>query len=435
MSSVEEYKRKCDEFQVLLGELGDQLERVTGFVQRTSRLTGSRLVQILTLGALEQGNISLRGFCRVAAKLGIEISEPGLHQRLNATAVTLLRQMSQVWITHKSEGVLKAVFAPFDHVYLIDSTEIRLPDTMQAVFRGTRTASSLKVQLAYEYKQGHIEAFEMEAGCQPDQRSTVIETVAEAGDLVLFDLGYFDQTRFKHLNDKGVCFVSRLQTQAGLYSHQTGGRALSVLDVVRGCGTRGEQRYYLGSRARVPVRVLYYRLPDEVIAQRRRNAHAAARRRGQTCSQHTLACLEWLVFITNAPPDGLTLDQVADVYRVRWQIELVFKVWKSEMQLPCLGAWRPERILVQLYARLLGLLFFHRLVENTPPSDKGEFSLIQAYQLLRTEVSRLIRIVKHAFRGLLSFLTDFTSGLRRFAVKTKRRKSPSTLDRLLAVGA
>lgn len=435
MSFCHEYKRKSDQIQLFLGELGHQLERVTGFVQRTSQLTGSKLVQILVLSALEQNTSSLRGLCRVAEELGVVISEAGLHQRLNGSAVELLRQVSQIWMVQTSQARMKAIFAPFDHVHIIDSTEIRLPDSMQSVFRGTRSAASLKVQLAYEYKSGHVAALDVEAGCQPDQKSPLVERVAHAGDLVLFDLGYFDQKRFARLHAQEVSFVSRLHIQAGLYSSSDSQQAVTLLDIVRGTQTNGEGRYYLGSRERVPVRVLYYRLPDDIIAQRRRKAHDTARRCGKTCSQSLLASLEWLVFVTNAPPALLTLEQVAEVYRLRWQVEVVFKVWKSGLQIAVVGTWRPERVLVHFYARLLAVQLFHGILELIPPDPSYELSLMQAAQLLRVNSSRLIRVVQRSFWGLRAFLIDFIAQLQRFATKTKRRKHPSTLARLRLVGA
>lgn len=124
MSSSEKYKRQSEELQLFLGELGDHLGQSSGFVQRQSQLTGSKLIQMLTLGALENGQTSLRGFCRVGAALGIQISESGLHQRLEAGAVELLRQVSQAYLEQKSQGAVKAIFAPFPHVHLVDSTEI-----------------------------------------------------------------------------------------------------------------------------------------------------------------------------------------------------------------------------------------------------------------------------------------------------------------------
>jgi len=287
MSSLKHYKRQSEELQLFLGEIGDHLGQTSGFVQRQSPLTGSKLVQILTLGSLENGKTSLRGFCRVGAALGIKISESGLHQRLDAGAVELLRQVSQAYLDQKSQGAVKAIFTPFPHVYIVDSTEIILPDHLKTVFRGRRRASSRKVQLAYEYKQGHIEAIEIEQGCEPDQNSDLGVDVAESGDLVLFDLGYFDQKRFARLEDKGVFFVSRLHFQVGLYLTPDSRQAIKLLEVVRDKGQRGELAYYLGSQARLAVRVLYYHLPTDVIAERRRKAHAEARKNGITCSQHT----------------------------------------------------------------------------------------------------------------------------------------------------
>ena len=168
--------------------------------------------------------------------------------------------------------------APFPHVHIVDSTDIRLADQLRSVFRGTRSASSLKVQLAYEYKQGHIEAIEIVQGCDPDQTSEVGEEVAESGDLMLFDLGYFDQKRLARLDTKDVMFVSRLHSQAGLYPTRHSQQAIKLLEEVRGKGHRGELTYYLGSQERLAVRVLYYHLPEEVVAERRRKAH-------QTCPQ------------------------------------------------------------------------------------------------------------------------------------------------------
>jgi hypothetical protein len=422
MSSSEKYKRQSEELRLFLGELGDHLGQTSGFVQRQSLLSGSKLVQILTLGSLENGTTSLRGFCRVGARLGIKISESGLHQRLEAGAVALLRQVSQAYLWQKSQGAVKAVFAPFPQVYLVDSTEIRLPDHLKTLFRGRRCASSLKVQLAYEYKQGHMEALEIEAGCQPDQNNDLGVDVAARGDLVLFDLGYFDQERFARLEDKGVFFVSRLHSQVGLYNSPTSQQAVKLLEVVRSRGACGELSYYLGHRQRLAVRVLYYHLPPEVIAERRRKAHAAARKNGTTCSQHSLDSLEWLFFITNAPALFLTVDQVAAVYRVRWQIELVFKVWKSEMHMSSLGTWRIERVLAQFYARLLALLIFHRLIEDYPQHPTAELSLIQAYQLLRTQCRPPDPHCQTVFLGSFKLPTRFLSRSSAFCPENKTPK-------------
>ena len=103
MSSADQYKRKSQELQLFLGDLGDQLARVTGFVQRKSDMTGSKRVQILGLGSLEHGKTSLRGFCRVAQAPGGCILALVLHQRLYGCAVALLHQVSQTRMSFESQ--------------------------------------------------------------------------------------------------------------------------------------------------------------------------------------------------------------------------------------------------------------------------------------------------------------------------------------------
>jgi len=41
------------------------------------------------------------------------------------------------------------------------------------------------------------------------------------------------------------------------------------------------------------------------------------------------------------------------VYKIRWQIELVFKIWKSQMNIHYLKGTKPERIWCLLYSRMI----------------------------------------------------------------------------------
>jgi len=52
----------------------------------------------------------------------------------------------------------------------------------------------------------------------------------------------------------------------------------------------------------------------------------------------------------------IPLEHTGLLYTVRWQIELVFKLWKSQMQLNHIAGLRKERVQVELYAKLIGLM-------------------------------------------------------------------------------
>jgi hypothetical protein len=57
--------------------------------------------------------------------------------------------------------------------------------------------------------------------------------------------------------------------------------------------------------------------------------------------------LDWTLFVTNAPGTLISLKQVYDFYRIRWQIELIFKLWKSYGGLNQILAWRKECALTE----------------------------------------------------------------------------------------
>lgn len=52
---------------------------------------------------------------------------------------------------------------------------------------------------------------------------------------------------------------------------------------------------------------------------------------------------------------------VATVYRIRWQIELLFKQWKSLLHIHVLTGTRPERIKCFLYGRLITITMLMRV--------------------------------------------------------------------------
>ncbi len=105
-------------------------------------------------------------------------------------------------------------------------------------------------------------------------------------------------------------------------------------------------------------------------------------RRGRAPSPATLDLADWIVLLTTVPPEQATIQQIATLMRLRWQLELIFKLWKDQGKLDETRGWSPARIETELYAKLLGLLIAHWVLLATAWSWPDR-SLVKASQTFR----------------------------------------------------
>jgi len=439
--STDKFTAKAQQLKQLLETEAEQMSRAVGVVQRRSKLSGASLVQILVMGWLGKPQASLNELVQVGRDLGVQISAAALQQRITERTVALLQGLTGVALkrlrqpTRLPEGVLKH----FSAVNIVDSSLIHLPDKLQAHFRGSRkhiSPAEMKVQLSFEYLSGNLNAIELHSGISPDQGCELPLAWARPDSLTLMDLGYFKKSHWANIDQAGGYFVSRLQTQTGLLAQAEEDYLIDLPSFLSSLpGIQGEVKVYLKTKQTVCVRLVYARLPDDVVAERRRKAKSNARRRGKTCSQRHLDLLAWALFITNVPADWLSPQQVMLVYRVRWQVELIFKLWKSQAHLDKIGPYHLERVLCQFYARLLGLILFHWQVAPCRATHCPEISLPKALAIFQRFALPFVAVMRQHGRGLARILERIEDDFRCFALKTTRRKSPSTLQLLILSGA
>ena len=101
----------------------------------------------------------------------------------------------------------------------------------------------------------------------------------------------------------------------------------------------------LGATQHLPCRLLAVRVSQETADRRRQRLHTDARRRGQAVSQERLRLAGWTIFVTNVPTELLSLREALVIARTRWQIELLFKLWKDHAKLDESRSQKPWRIL------------------------------------------------------------------------------------------
>ncbi len=191
-----------------------------------------------------------------------------------------------------------------------------------------------------------------------------------------------------------------------------------------------EQEVLLGKETKIKVRIICQKLTEEQSIIRRRRANKLAKSHGYTSSQKNQKLLDWSIFITNVPKSKINAEQILVVYRVRWQIELLFKLYKSNISLDKLRG-KPYRVLCGLYAKLCAILIFHGIVGCTELKKNTELSLTKSFIELKRRVRELFLALNNKIKGLNIFLKKLTITWSQFSLKDKYRKTRlSTLTSL-----
>jgi len=192
-----------------------------------------------------------------------------------------------------------------------------------------------------------------------------------------------------------------------------------------------EGRVWVGKRGHLSARLLIQRVPQEVADQRRRRIRKTARDKGITPSAAALALADWTILLTNIPAELLTLSEALVIAKVRWQIELLFKLWKSHGKLDCWRTDKPARILCEVYAKLLSMVV-QQWVLVLGCWQFPDRSLVKAAQVVRDHAVELASARARLDR-LSEVLATLQQVLRHTARMNSRKKHPNTYQLLLAL--
>jgi hypothetical protein len=423
--------------QTVLTQVANRAGRSSGFIKREVKLSGASFCQSLVFGWLANPEATLEELCQTAALVGVQITPQGLDQRFTEVGAGCLYQVLQASVEQviAAEPVAIPILQRFSGVYLEDSSTIVLPAELAEVWAGCGNATgqgeaALKLNVRLELLRGMLQGPVVTDGRTHDRKTTLQEQPLPAGALRLADVNYWSLDQFQELERQGSYFLSRFKLPTAIFSpdgHQwtlaewLQAQPHDELDVA----------VELGVEHRLSARLVAQRLPPQVAQQRRRQVRAEARRRGKTPSQTQLFLADWLVFVTNVPPERLSFAEIFVVVRVRWQIELLFKLWKSHNLIDESRSDKPWRRLCEIYAKLIGVIIQHwmLLVGCWCFPDRSLFKAVQTIQKHAWHLASVFSCSLALAQALTSIQRCLAAGCRI----NKRKKLPHTYQLLLAL--
>nr|WP_265035838.1 IS4 family transposase [Wolbachia endosymbiont (group A) of Anomoia purmunda] len=420
-------------------EKADEISIAVGFIKRKRKLNGSSFIKAMVFGNIGVGDCSIETMCQLLNEDSIEITKQGLDFRFTEEAVEFMKRMynESLVLFKNSLQVDCRILKQFRSIKLLDSSYISLPSSMEDMYKGygssyrdceSNTKSGIKLQLVFDYLNQALDKLNLIEGIRSDQGYRDYLNGLSANDLLIFDLGYFVPSSFKQIDEAGAYFVSRYKSDTNIYDIETN-QKIELLECLEGQSLL-EMEVLLGKEVKIKVRIICQKLTEEQSIIRRRRANKLAKSHGYTSSQKNQKLLDWSIFITNVPESKISAEQVLTVYRVRWQIELLFKLYKSHIRLDELKG-KPYRVLCELYAKLCAILIFHGIVGCIKLKENTELSLTKAFIELKRRIRELFLALSSKINNLRIFLKKLTTDWSQFSVKDRYRKTRvSTLSSL-----
>ena len=335
------------------------LARETGFVQRQRKLTGSTFAQMMVFGAASNPCPTYTDWTQAAARAGTTLTPQGIDQRFTPEAAHLLYALLQrlvACVVTTCTPEVAPLLQRFAGVFIKDSTVISLPKALATLWQGaggsTGASAAVKLQVRWNFSTGQLEGPTLQPARCHDRTTPYPVDDLPAGSVEVADLGYFCLEELQVKQALGQYFVCRYKVGTAVFAET--GEPLDLLQWLAQVETVSECRVLLGAQARLPVRLIAFRLSEASVNRARRRLREYARKKGKQPTQARLSLTPWLVVVTNVPETQLSAQEVGVLARVRWQVEILFRVWKSCFRVDECRSRNVWRVLCELYAKLMG---------------------------------------------------------------------------------
>jgi hypothetical protein len=389
----------------------DAIAKKHGFIKRSRKISASAFVKSLIFSEENHDRLSLLDLkFDLINQAKINVSKVAVHNRFNPEAVSFLKEIFSVLLSsHVALDRLQNLSDyPFSGIYIKDSTKFKLPSGFAKSYPSYgsfgKNTSLMNIQYEFELLSGNCERLELTKATRNDQRdSKETTTDIKKGGLYLRDLGYVTMTYLKAIENKDAYYLNRLP-HTGIYQKKEGKFEKIDWNKIDKAFNTSDLEYcdmevYIGKKDKLKTRLLIAPVPDKVAGKRIRKAEQGGKRSdGYLVSKEYRIKAHYNLYITNVSSHILPAMKVIETYRLRWQVELIFKTWKSNLDIHKYKSMKIERMECQLIAKLIWILLNTKLFQITnmmirkENRDRG-CSVLKFFKWVKTLSQELRQVV------------------------------------------
>jgi hypothetical protein len=297
------------------------------------------------------------------------ISKQAIDKRFTNSAVDFLRLLVEEALSTQLSEELNILFLEkFSNLRIKDGTRFDLPKQLSDHFKGfggiCTSDAAICIQYEFDLKTLKFTYFNLTSANVPDVTEAVQESEEIShGELIVRDLGYFKINSFQYIDQQGAFYISRANTNVSfekenqeicfktLYQHmkQTNQRMIRMVAT-------------MGKVNPIQTTLVIELVSEEIYQNRIVSQNKTAKRKGKSISDNARIRARFTLMITNIPIEAIPTEQLYTLYRLRWQIELMFKHWKSKLGIEKVQKMKYERFKCLIYAKLLYIILTLEIV-------------------------------------------------------------------------
>ncbi|ADE01885.1 ISH5-type transposase ISHvo11 (plasmid) [Haloferax volcanii DS2] len=302
--------------------------RATNLIERERKFDIVALFYTLTFGFAAGSDRSLQAFLDRYVEMADcdELSYAAFHDWFEPGFVALLREILDDAIENLDTGRtdLNGRLERFRDVLIADATIVSMYQDAADVYAATgKDQAELKLHLTESLSTGLPTRFRTTDGTTHERSQLPTgEWVADA--LILLDLGFYDFWLFDRIDQNGGWFVSRVKDNANF----------EIVEELR--TWRGNSIPLEGESLQAVLEDLQRQEIDVRITlsfERKRGSGASATRSFRLVGLRNKESEEYHLYLTNLAREDYSAPDIAQLYRARWEVELLFKELKSRFGL------------------------------------------------------------------------------------------------------
>ena len=392
-------------------------------------------------GVIQDDLISLLGLKLELEEFDCNISKTALHKRFTKEAVAFTKRLLADQISKRLEVNTDLNNKFFKQICIKDSTKFRLPDSMENDFPGygfknleKQPKSMINIQYEYDLLSGNwltLDFTKVNRNDQCDSKETIDKITKDT--LYIRDLGYVTLPYLQAVEAAQSYYLNRLPHHTAVFIEKEG--HLTKIDWIslhkemgKTSQIQQEIQVCLGNLNMLKTRMVIFRENDAVYEKRvRKLSNKRKGKNGFEVTDEYKARAHYSIFITNVPQVNLSAIQIRNIYKCRWQIEIIFKAWKSHVKIGSFRNMGKERFECQLMAKFIWILLYWKVFQTTNSIlkllDKNASCSILKFYIRAKKLSSVFRKLSSQKLGIYDWLkTNIISFAYSVKVEVKKGK-------------